>query len=87
MRLKEIEWISLDTEKRCITHKKPTLKEMQEFVGGYIEPIRVKVNGYSYTIVVNEEGLLMNLPINEYDSRVAGFMLVGNVILMKGFRI
>ena len=38
-----------------------TLKELQKFVGGYIELIH-----FEHTVmVVNEEGRLNNLPINE----------------------
>ena len=44
-----------------IEDKKPTLEEMQEFVGGYIEVVTLP--DYRQ-IVINEEGKLLNLPIN-----------------------
>ena len=46
----------------------PSLKQMQEMVGGYIELVRVlreDLPGFAYTyMVVNEEGLLDKLPEN-----------------------
>jgi len=67
---------------------RPTLEEMQEFVGGRIELVYVD-NGH---FVVNEEGLLDGLPINleaslefwglvNWDTAPA---LVGDVIFIEG---
>ena len=39
----------------------PTLEEAQEFVGGYVEGITFPSGEY---LIVNEEGKLMNLPLN-----------------------
>lgn len=39
-----------------------TLKEMQDIVGGYIELLPI---GNEEFMVINEEGLLLNLPINK----------------------
>ena len=39
----------------------PTLEEAQEFVGGYVEGITFPNGDY---LIVNEEGKLMNLPLN-----------------------
>ena len=66
---------------------KPTLKEMQELVGGYIEPLQVRHEGKSRTMVVNEEGLLMNLPRNPGASAIAGTVIVGNVFILEGYRL
>lgn len=40
----------------------PPLEDMQEFVGGYVEGLRLK-NGH--TLYVNEEGRLKGLPVNK----------------------
>ena len=40
----------------------PTLKEAQAFVGGYVEGISMPNGDY---LIVNEEGKLKNLPLNE----------------------
>jgi hypothetical protein len=39
----------------------PTLKEAQEFVGGYVEGIQFPNGDY---MIINEEGKLINLPLN-----------------------
>ena len=40
----------------------PDLKSAQEFVGGYVEGIQFPNGDY---LIVNEEGKLKNLPLNE----------------------
>ena len=45
-----------------IDDKEPPLSKMQELVGGYIEIISPNPK---LQIIANEEGLLMNLPINK----------------------
>tara|TARA_R100000322_G_C5278861_1_gene149154 strand:- start:15 stop:290 length:276 start_codon:yes stop_codon:yes gene_type:complete len=44
-----------------IEDKQPSLEEMQEFVGGYIEVVTLPD---FRQMVINEEGKLLNLPIN-----------------------
>ena len=39
----------------------PSLKEAQEFVGGYVEGITFPNGDY---LIINEEGKLINLPLN-----------------------
>ena len=48
---------------KLITDSKyePTLKEAQEFVGGMVEGISFPNGDY---LIINEEGKLMNLPLN-----------------------
>jgi len=43
----------------------PSLKEMQDVVGGYIELVRLDNGDY---LVVNEEGILLNLRYNHLAS-------------------
>lgn len=53
-----------DGERRKVTPSNGTdfsLEELQGFVGGYIEIIRL---GASKLMVINEEGKLHNLPLN-----------------------
>jgi len=54
------------------------LDELQNYVGGLIEIIHL---GDNYIMVVNEEGLLNNLPLNINASVLSGMNIVGNVIL------
>lgn len=53
------------------------LEELQKFVGGYIEIVRLND---SELLVVDEEGLLKHRPLNVTASRDAGFMVVGDVL-------
>lgn len=45
-----------------------TLKELQSYVGGYIETLPVAT---SQLMIVNEEGKLLNLPINKRATEIA----------------
>lgn len=68
--------------------KKPTLEEMQSLVGGYIEPVRnVKYNGQAVTMVVNEEGLGGRLLFNPKASLIARRTIVGDVLLLRDWRL
>ncbi len=60
-----------------------SLAELQKYVGGYIELIPV---GENY-LVVNEEGRLLNLPVNESASRIVaqlGYLpIVGDALFTE----
>lgn len=58
----------------------PAYKSVGEAVGGYIEIVRPKRLNPPYCMVVNEEGLLHNLPLNLYGSYLYGTDLHGNPI-------
>lgn len=67
---------------------KMTLTELQQFVGGYIE--QVPSNQPHRALIVNEEGLLDNLPTNSPASifvapgtLVIGGLIRGNALLIK----
>jgi len=53
-----------------------SLKQMQKFVGGYIEFIKFSMTANSF--YVNEKGLSLRLPKNKKYS-----MFVGNIIMLK----
>jgi hypothetical protein len=55
-----------------------TLAQMQKAVGGFIEPIYIN----DKVILVNEEGLIMNLEYNETASEMCGQALVGDVLVL-----
>ena len=80
---------------KVISDKKPTLKEMQDFVGGYIQVV-TGVNG-NEDIVINEEGKMNGLPMNvvattmwlgeDWDDDTSALVhdvLVGNAMILKG---
>lgn len=56
-----------------------TLEELQKMVGGYIEVVRVP-HKPSMILIVNEEGLLHNLPPNPMATGIAGQPIVGNAV-------
>ena len=71
---------------------RPSLKEAQTIVGGWIELVKAKDHsGNAATLVVDEEGRLKGKPINNsitttYGQSVFGGYIVGDVIVLKGYR-
>jgi len=76
------------TKLEIITDEKklPTLKEAQEFVGGYIEAVTFPNNDI---LVINEDGKSKDLPYNSEASKVwvshygMTDAIVGNALLIK----
>ena len=56
------EFVIIDDKKN-----EPTLKAAQDFVGGYVEGITFPNGDY---LIINEEGKLMGLPLNEKASKL-----------------
>ena len=65
--------------------KKPTLEQMQKWVGGYIETLDVRYEGKAGTMVVNEEGRIYNLSPNLVASEIAGLLILGDVFILEGW--
>lgn len=65
--------------------KKPSLKQMQDLVGGYIEPTTLPYldEQGDYIAIVNEEGMLNRLPVNHMVYTLFGAYLYGDIIIMK----
>ena len=77
----------VDGTKVELDHR-PSLKEAQKIVGGYIELVSV---GNGVTLVVDEEGLMKQKPLNKaatdlYNQRSPGGLIVGDVIALTGWR-
>jgi hypothetical protein len=72
-----------------ITDKEPTLKEVQEFVGGNIEVLSLNADKM---LIFNEEGKIYELPYNEEATQIAyehdvlfyGDYISGNALLLEG---
>ena len=64
-----------------MTDKPPSLEEAQEFVGGYVEMVRLPDGDQ---MLVNEEGRLRHLEINHTASELAGQMIVGPAMILRG---
>jgi hypothetical protein len=81
---------------RSTMDHRPTLAESQQIVGGYIELVKARSSKTQkvVTLVVNEEGKLQNLPVNqaitdEYGPSIRGGYggyIVGNVIVLTGWQ-
>jgi len=61
------------------TRKGYDLNTLQGIVGGYIEIVHTRIPGV--ILVINEEGLLKDLPLNLAASQCAGQPIVGDVLL------
>ena len=67
-----------------------TLEELKSVVGGYIEIVQLTED---YLMVINEEGKLLNLPINVIATRVyrasrnTEDFIVGNVLICSNKEI
>lgn len=74
----------------CEVGKKPyqtqipdELKEYQRIVGGYIDVVTLYDNngsGDAYLVVVNEEGMILNQPLN---CSICGYPLFGTIFVVK----
>jgi hypothetical protein len=67
-------------------NKEPTLEEAQELVGGYVTllPLPPHMQNGEMQVLVNEEGLLKGLPLNEKASQMFQQKIVGSVVILKG---
>lgn len=59
------------------------LEELQEIVGGHIEPLRSAKIKKGYAVISNEEGILRRLPINSRASELIGFTVHGAVAIVR----
>lgn len=72
--------IDTDGTRTYLPDREPTLEEMQEVVGGLIEPVAIP--GTQKVLLANEEGLLMGLEQNLMASTLVGRNIVGPVLVM-----
>ena len=63
--------------------KAPSLDRAQELVGGLVEMVRSPTDP-EIQILVNEEGLLINLPFNHEASKLCETGIMGDAIILKG---
>lgn len=73
--------ITTTNEVRVQEFSKPTYKSLEDAVGGYFEVVRPVRLKRPYCMVVNEEGMILGLPINSFGSFLYGTDYHGNVIL------
>lgn len=73
--------ITTTNEVRVQEFSKPTYKSLEDAVGGYFEVVRPVRLKRPYCMVVNEEGMILGLPINSFGSFLYGTDYHGNPIL------
>ena len=66
----------------------PLHRSCEDTLGGWIETVRPRGLDRPYMMLVNEEGLLHDLPFNVvgsflYQTHIHGSPIAGNIILMK----
>lgn len=64
-----------------IADKQPTLEEMQEKVGGFVEMLTL-MDGSQ--LLFCEDGLMLKMPPNAKASAVAQQPIVGNAVILRG---
>ena len=72
----------ITTEFKVIEDKndEPTLEDAQAFVEGWVEPVWLS-NGD--LLLINEEGVMRGLPVNEIASVIARQPILGNAMVIK----
>ncbi len=65
---------------------RPTLKQAQDAVGGYVEQMPKSSRSPRVTAYANEEGRLQGLTVNVKASELLGFAVVGDVVFLEGWR-
>lgn len=84
--------VTTDYEVRVEDFNDPLYKTVGAAVGGYIEHVRPMRLARPFCMIVNEEGLLLDLPLNHigsfyYGTDKHGAPIVGNIVIMKdGYR-
>jgi hypothetical protein len=74
--------LKVDGTEQVLDHR-PTLEEANTIVGGYIELVYLPHN---ITLVVDDEGRLKKYPTNQKASKMYGSLIVGNVIVLYGWK-
>lgn len=84
--------VTTDLEIRVEEFSDPLYKTVGSAVGGYIEHVKPARLRHPYCMIVNEEGRLLDLPLNYvgsyfYGTDQHGEPIVGNIVIMKdGYR-
>ena len=84
--------VPTDLEIRIEEFSDPLYKTVGSAVGGYIEHVKPARLRHPYCMIVNEEGRLLDLPLNYvgsyfYGTDQHGEPIVGNIVIMKdGYR-
>lgn len=80
--------IATNNKMRLQEFSEPTYKSIGDAVGGWIEIVRPVHLERPYCMIVNEEGALLNLPMNMFGSFLYGTdyhgnQILGDIVLLK----
>ena len=80
--------INTENKMQFKDYSTPVLNSISKEVDGYIEIVRPKYLPEGFCMVVNDEGLLRNLPLNQiacflYGTPEHGQPIVGNVVILR----
>ena len=80
--------VNTKNEIRRVEYDPPHYEVIREAVGGHYELVRPRGLQEPYCMMVNEEGLLLGLPLNPlgcylYGTMVHGAPIVGNIMILK----
>ena len=86
--MKKAVLIKTDMTIQAVELTEPTYRSLSDAVGGYFETVRPAGLKPPYLMVVNENGLLDQLPKNEigcylYQTRIHGYPIVGDIVIMQ----
>lgn len=80
--------ITTENQMRVESFGEPLYRSVGATVGGYIEIVHPKRLPFPYCMIVDEEGLIKNLPVNLsgcwfYGTEEHGAPIVGDLVIMK----
>ena len=75
--------IKATDEISIVTLEGDTRQAMMEHVAGWLEHVCQRYLRSPYCLIVNEEGVLLDLPINNAASLLYGGPIVGNVLILR----
>lgn len=80
--------VTAKNEMSLVEYDPPNYEVIQKAVGGWYERVNPVGLEHPYRMMVNEEGLLRNLPLNLvgsllYGTEIHGHPIVGDVIFLK----
>lgn len=80
--------VTTKNEMHRVAYEAPHYEVIQEAVGGRYELVRPQGLREPYCMMVNEEGLLLDLPLNPlgcylYGSLIHGASIVGDIVILK----
>lgn len=80
--------VTAKNEMRMVDYDPPHYDVIKEAVGGWYEHVKPRRLKRPYCMMVNEEGLLLRLPTNDYgcylyDTLSHGAPIVGDIMILK----